>query len=217
MGVGVAAIAYAYNPKLVDKGDIPKSAQDFVNPKFMGKIISTYPQDDDITLYLYDTMVRKHGWQFMDGLMKNRPVFVMGHLGVAQKIAAGEFALTFDATTTQTLGVKRGGGSLELAIPEADPMPIWAQIAAIFKDAPHPSAARLYLAWYLSRELQHRMNRIGRWSPRTDVEPPVGFKPILEYNVANDFRAFITDDAKVVELRKKFEQYIGPVKGEAYR
>lgn len=73
VGILVYAVAYAYNPKLVDKGDVPKSARDFLNPKFAGKIISTYPHDDDITLYLYDTIVRKYGWQFMDGLMKNKP------------------------------------------------------------------------------------------------------------------------------------------------
>ncbi len=153
----------------------------------------------------------------MDGLMKNTPGFVMGHQGVAKKIAAGEFALTFDATTTQTTDETRRGGSIEIVIPEDEPMPIWAQTAAVFNGAPHPSAARLYLAWYLSKEQQHRMSRSGRWSTRADIDPPAGFKPIGQYKLANGFREFITDEAKVVELRKKFESYIGPVKGDAYR
>lgn len=141
----------------------------------------------------------------------------MGHLGVAQKIAAGESTLTFDTIINLTLLEKGRGGSTELALPESDPIPIWAQTSAIFKGAPHPNAAKLYLAWYLSREQQQRMTRVGVWSPRTDVDPPIGFKPISEYAVANSFREFITDDAKVVELRKKFEQYIGPVKGQEHR
>ena len=61
------------------------------------------------------------------------------------------------------------------------------------------------------------MSRVGSWSPRTDIEPPAGFKPVGQYKLANNFREFITDEANVVDLRKKFEQYIGPVKGEAYR
>ena len=217
VGIGVNGLVYAYNPKLVDTGDVPRSAKDFLNPRFAGKIVSTYPHDDDITLYLYHTIVERHGWQFMDGLMKNTPAYVMGHLGVAQKIAAGEFALTFDSTVSSTMGAKRRGGSIELAIPDDDPVPIWAQTAAIFKGAPHPNAARLYLAWYLSKEQQQRMHRVGSWSPRNDVEPPAGFKPIDQYRLARGFREFITDGAKVAELRKKFEGYIGPVKGEAYR
>lgn len=217
VGIAVYGIAYSYNPKLVNKRDIPKSAKDFLNPKFMGKIITTYPQDDDITLYLYHTIVQRHGWQFMDGLMKNRPSFVKGHLGVDQKIGAGEFALTFDATTVTTMSVKAGGGSIELVIPADDPIPIWAQTAAVFRGAPHPNAAKLYLAWYLSRDQQHRMSRVGTWSPRPDVDPPTGFNPLSQHKLANNFREFITDEPKVVELRKKFEEYIGPVKGEVIR
>ena len=36
-------------------------------------------------------------------------------------------------------------------------------------------------------------------------------------DLADKFREFITDDAKIPALRKKFEEYIGPVKGEAFR
>jgi hypothetical protein len=43
------------------------------------------------------------------------------------------------------------------------------------------------------------------------VAPPAGYKPILSYKVANDYRAFLTDRKKVEELRKKFEGYSGPI------
>ena len=216
-GLAVNSVIYAYNPKLVDPGDVPKTAKGFLHPRFMGKIISTYPHDDDITLYLYHVIVEKHGWSFMDGLMKNKPAFLMGHLGVAQKIAAGEFALSFDSTSTQTVGEKIRVGNIEPVIP-SDPMPIWALTLGIFKGAPHPNAAKLYLAWYLSDEQQQQMvKRGGRWSTRNDMPPPAGFRPINDYNLADKFREFITDDAKIPGLRKKFEEYIGPVKGEAFR
>ena len=216
-GMGVAGIIYAYNPKLVDQRNVPKTAKDFLHPRFMGKIISTYPHDDDITLYLYHNIVEKLGWGFMDELMKNKPTFVRGHVGVVQKIAAGEFAVTFDATTTTAMAEKSRGGSLEVAIPE-DTFPIFAQTVGAFKGAPHPNTAKLYLAWYLSDEQQNRMvKRGGRWSPRNDLAPPPGFRPITEYQIANRFREFITDDDKIPALRKKFEAYIGPVTGKAIR
>ncbi|MBI2358639.1 MAG: ABC transporter substrate-binding protein, partial [Deltaproteobacteria bacterium] len=191
-GMGVAGLIYAYNPKLVDQRDVPKNAKDFLHSRFLGKIISTYPHDDDITLYLYYGIVEKYGWGFMDGLMNNKPSFVRGHVGVAQKIAAGEFAVTFDATTTTAMAEKNRGGSLEVVIPE-DTFPIWAQTVGIFRGAPHPNTAKLYLAWYLSDEQQNRMvKRGGRWSPRSDLAPPAGFRPITEYQIANRFREFIT-------------------------
>ncbi len=49
------------------------------------------------------------------------------------------------------------------------------------------------------------------WSGRKDVPPPDGYKPILSYQVANDYKAFLTNDKQVVALRKRFEQYTGPI------
>jgi hypothetical protein len=43
------------------------------------------------------------------------------------------------------------------------------------------------------------------------VAPPAGFKPILSYSVANDYRACLTDQAQVAELRRRFEGYTGPI------
>jgi ABC-type Fe3+ transport system substrate-binding protein len=79
-----------------------------------------------------------------------------------------------------------------------------------FKDAPHPNAAKLYLSWLLDKEQQ---SQIGTWSSRSDVLPPSGLKPLSEYKIANDFAAFINDEAHANDLRKRFEGYIGPIKG----
>ena len=51
----------------------------------------------------------------------------------------------------------------------------------------------------------------GTWSVRGDVAPPAGYKPIFSYKVVNDYRDFLTNEARIVELRKRFEHYTGPV------
>ena len=89
------------------------------------------------------------------------------------------------------------------------PLPIWPFTAAIFESASHPNAAKLFLDWYLSPELQAKM---GTWSPRSDVPAPNGWKPILAYNVVNSYREFLTNTKQLEELRKRFEAYTGPVK-----
>ena len=81
-------------------------------------------------------------------------------------------------------------------------------MGTIFKDAPHPNAARLFLSWLLAPEQQ---SKLPTWSPRSDVPAPAGFKPIFSYKVANDYVAFLTDQTKVAELRKRFEGYSGPI------
>jgi ABC-type Fe3+ transport system substrate-binding protein len=209
-GVWVTGLTYAYNTEKLSATDIPKSALDFLKPTFSGKLITTYPQDDDVTLYLFSTIVAKYGWEYMDKYMANKPSFIRGHLGVANSISSGENALTFDGTTNSILAQAKSGKPIAIATSDVDPVPIWPQTAAIFKGAPHPNAAKLYISWLLEKEQQ---SQIGTWSSRSDVPPPSGLKPLSEYKLANDFAAFINDEAHANDLRKRFEAYIGPVKG----
>jgi hypothetical protein len=87
--------------------DVPRSAQDFLKPGFNGKVITCYPNDDDVTLYLFYTIVQKYGWEFMDKYMATNPQWVRGHLGTARDVASGQAAVTFDTMTNVTLGLKK--------------------------------------------------------------------------------------------------------------
>jgi ABC-type Fe3+ transport system substrate-binding protein len=207
--INVFAIAPAYNTRLLAAADAPKSARDFLDAKFRGKLITAYPHDDDATLFAFHTIVKKYGWTFMDDYMRQEPKFIQGHLGVVRGVAAGESIATFDMMLHHTMVEKQEGKPIEVAFPADDPIPIWGQLGAIIRDAPHPNAARLYLQWYMAKEQQ---GRIGTWSARTDVAPPFGLKPIFDYKVANDLADIVTDATALAALRKRFESYTGEVK-----
>jgi ABC-type Fe3+ transport system substrate-binding protein len=205
--VKVSAITYAYNTKLVAPADVPKSALDFLKPIFAGKLLTCYPADDDATLYLFHTIVQKYGWTYMDKYMANKPNFVQGHLGVARSVGDGTNAATFDGTSTAD-AVARTGKPIKSVFSQEDATPLFTLTAGIFKDAPHPNAAKLFLTWYMAKEQQ---SRLGVFSPRTDVPPPPGLQPLSSYKVANGYREFVTDAKQIAELRKRFEGYTGPV------
>jgi ABC-type Fe3+ transport system substrate-binding protein len=209
VAIQINAHAYAYNPNLVKADDVPRSALDFLKPRFKGKVVACYPSDDDATLYAFYSIVQKYGWSYMDRYMANQPNFIQGHLGVARSIASGENLVTWDTIASTSMDQKNLGLTQAVAFPESDPLPIWPLTAAIFKSAPHPNAAKLFLTWYLSPEVQ--ANR-GNWSPRSDVPAPYGWKPILSYKVVNSYRDFLTNTKQLEELRKRFEAYTGPVK-----
>jgi ABC-type Fe3+ transport system substrate-binding protein len=107
-----------------------------------------------------------------------------------------------------TIAEASSGKPTRFAISNTDPMPVYAQIAAVFKDAPHPNAAKLYIAWYMQPEQQARQ---GIWSSRSDVPPPAGLKPLSEYKLANKFRSFIMDEPRVKALRERYLNFTGPV------
>ena len=205
MAFSANALTYAYNAAAVKPEDAPKSALDFLKPMFAGKMISVYPADDDAALYLFHLIVQKYGWSWMDKYTANKANYVQGHLPVARSVASGENIVTLDASSS-VWEFKRQG-KLEVVWPEADEAPVFTLTGGIFKDAPHPNAAKLYLTWFLAKEQQAK---VGSFSTRADVPPPEGFKPLTSYKIANNYREFMIDDKLVTELRKRMEGYTGP-------
>jgi ABC-type Fe3+ transport system substrate-binding protein len=204
----VNVVPYMVNTEKVAAADIPNSALDFLKPQFRGKIVTAYPADDDVTLWVFHHIVQRYGWSYMDKYMAAKPSFIQGHLGEQRSIGSGQNLATVDSILDITSELKRRGLPVDAHIPTVDALPIWPLSGAIFKDAPHPNSAKLFLSWLLEPEQQ---SKLPTWSPRSDVPPPAGYKPILSYKVANDYRAFLSDDKEVAALRERFEGYSGPI------
>ena len=211
VGVFVTSVSYAHNRDLVKAPGAPKSATDFLKPEFRGKAISCYPHDDDITLYLFYTIVQRYGWDWMTRYLANGAQFVQGHLGVSRALASGESAVSIDSNPNFSLREQRAGKPVEISFSEIDPTPVWAQTAATFKESPHPNAARLFLNWFLEKDQQ---GKLDTWSPRRDVPPPAGLPPLFSIKLANDYPAFISNTELVADLRKRFEALTGPVQNK---
>jgi ABC-type Fe3+ transport system substrate-binding protein len=205
MALSANALTYAYNTSKVRAEDAPRSAEDFLKPLFAGSIITCYPADDDATLYLFHVIIQKYGWGWMDRYTASKPNFVQGHLPVARSVAAGENSFTFDASSS--VWPFRREGKLEVVWSPVDETPVFTLTGGIFKDAPHPNAAKLYLTWFLAKEQQ---SRVGSFSSRADVPSPEGFKPLTSYKIANNYREFVTDEKLITELRQRMERLTGP-------
>lgn len=203
----VVLLSYAYNTKSLAPGDLPKSALDFLKPQFAGKIVSAYPADDDATLFVFNDIVKKYGWGYMAKYMANKPNFIQGHLDELKSVAAGTNVVTFDSTNSTTGALKAAGQPIDFAFPTSDVMPTFFVTAGIFKGAPHPNAAKLFLSWYLAKDQQ---SRTGSYSARTDVAPPPGLNPLSAYKIDAGYLKLVTDP-QIAELRKRFENYTGPV------
>ena len=204
--VSVNAITYAVNTERVPAADVPKSALDFLKPMFAGKLITTDPTDDDAALAVFTSIVQKYGWDYMDKYAAQKPAYVTtGHAAVSNAIASGDKLASFDSTST-TFVMHRAGKPIAPVFSPADATPIFQVGAGIFKDAPHPNAARLYLTWYLAKEQQ---SRSGAFSARADVPPPEGLQPLSSYNIDRGYRQLMTDEARVADLRKRLAPTIG--------
>jgi ABC-type Fe3+ transport system substrate-binding protein len=199
-------VTYAYNTQAVAAANVPKSALDFLRPMFREKLITTDPGDDDAGFMAFHAIVEKYGWSYMDKYLEQKPRFVRdGHATVSNAVAAGAMWATFDSTST-TPRLIREGKPIQLVLSQDDPTPLFLVSGAIFKDAPHPNAAKLFLDWYLAPAQQ---SRNGAFSARADVAPPPGFKPLSAYNLDRSFRALHADEAGLAQLKQRFADYAG--------
>lgn len=202
--VSVNLITYAYNTEKVAAADVPTSALDFLKPRFKDALITTDPSDDDAGFTAFYAIVQKYGWDYMTKYLAQQPRFTrLGHAVVSNAIAAGQMLATFDSTST-TPRLIAEGKPIQFVISRDDPTPLFLVAGAIFKDAPHPNAAKLFLDWYLAPEQQRRN---GAFSPRADVPPPRGWQPLSRYNLDRSFRALHADAAKLVALKQRLASY----------
>ena len=207
-GLFMLTFANSYNQNLVPADKAPRDYADFLKPEFRNRIVMAYPHDDDAVLYVFDKIVQQYGIGFIDKLQANGVQWVRGTQTPRDAVEAGKYAVS---TGTSGAFVPAESSSLRFVLPASDPFLTWAQTGAIFKDARHPAAAKLYVSWTLS--LPNASNP-RQFPIRKDVAPPAGFKPLDQYNTSpEDFHAFMRDRARVERLKSLFERLIGPVQG----
>jgi ABC-type Fe3+ transport system substrate-binding protein len=200
---------YVYNTEKVAPTDIPRSALDFLDPKFKNKLISSYPQDDEGTMYAFYTIVKKYGWSYMDKYMANEPVFVQGHANAMNAVASGEKYASLDPWVPDVVARKAAGKPIEFAYPQTDTVPVWWVGTAAFKAAAHPNAGKLFVAWMISKEMG---KRFGGWPVRSDIPSAPGLRPLSALNLSDGYLEFLQDTKTIKALRARFAKIVGPIK-----
>ena len=207
-GLFMLTFANSYHKNLVAAENAPRDYADFLKPEFRNRIVIAYPHDDDAVLYVFDKIVQKYGIGFIDKLQANGVQWVRGTQTPRDAVEVGKYAVS---AGTSGAFVPVEAANTRFVLPANDPFLTWAQTGAIFKDARHPAAARLYMSWMLSLPMQAQPRQFPL---RKDVSPLPGFKPISQYNTSpEDFRSFMRDRARVERLKSLFERLIGPVQG----
>jgi ABC-type Fe3+ transport system substrate-binding protein len=208
VAISVIAFSFMYNSATLT-GTPPKNPEQLVDSRFKGLIASSYPNDDDAVLYLYSLYAQTYGWDWIAKLAEQQMQFGRGTNSPGVALSSG----------TRSIGVGAGGtlvpssNPVKWIVAKDHPFMAWGQRAAIFKQAAHPAAAKLYLNWQLSAAVQS--NSFNGWSVRTDVQPSGGLAPIWTYSNAHldDFPRFMADRALAERFRQTFSLYFGEVQG----
>ena len=159
-----------YNTKMLPPKDSPKNWDDFLDPKWKGKIGM-----DQEEYEWYAATIQYWGNQKAQGvhraLAKQGIHWNRGHTMISQLMAAGEFSLGI-VYAHRVESMKKSGAPIEW-VKTADPIFVTLSPVAVAAKAHHPNAAKLLMDFVLSREAQLVLRNANRLSGRSDVEPLV--------------------------------------------
>ncbi|KAG7401939.1 hypothetical protein PHYBOEH_009519 [Phytophthora boehmeriae] len=200
MAYKISTFGFIYDSSALNGTAAPTTPSDLTDPQWTGSIASSYPHDDDAVLFVYTRYVAKYGWDWVVKMARsnidfNRGSNVAGDLVVAKKKVIG-VGTGSRASPVTFVG---GNGTDYLS---------WGQRAAIPAKAKHPAAAKLFLNWALSKEVQQT---VIATTVRTDINQTHPWN-IPEANMAA-FPEFMADREKVEHWKQTFALYFGEVQG----
>lgn len=200
----VNTMVTAYNTRQVSPKDAPQRWEDLLDPKWKGQIAFYEGEYEWYANYL-KVVGREKGLDFMRRFARQDLQYRGGHTQMVQLLAAGEFPIMAVAYGPRASVVRANGAPIDWAALN----PVFSNPIgmAVYKNAPHPNAAKLYIDFMLSKEVQQEIWVNAGWkgSARRDViakDPRwQGIKIIpLDLTIAQRYQ----------EVAKEFQQVFKP-------
>jgi len=191
----------AYNTKLVKPEDAPKSYADLLDPKWAGKMVKGHPAYSGTIMTATFQLVRELGWDYLDKLSKQRVMQVQSSTDPPKKLALGERAVMADGNEYGVVLLKEAGQPVEPIYP-TEGTPTISGPTAIFASAPHPNAARLFQAWYHTRETQQFFcDYTAQYSAHAQVVPHPGRRKLSDIKLMKEDAAGVEKMAEEIKTR----------------
>jgi len=161
-----------HNTNLIKPGEVPKSFEDLLDPKWKGKIAWS---STVIGAMLFITAVRNRLGEdkavaYLQALAKQDLVPIpSANRVVVDRVMAGEHALCLDAFLHHPIISARKGAPV--APLPLDPVLTVVSSVMLPNKPPHPYAAMLFIDYLLSKEGQHKLREADYFPARADVSP----------------------------------------------
>ena len=191
----------AYNTNLVKAEDAPKSFADLLDPKWKGKIVKAHPGYSGTIMTATYQMQRDLGWTFFEQLAKQNIMQVQSSADPPKKLDLGERAVMADGNEYNIFQLREAGRPVEpVYASEGSPLIIGPN--GVFKDAPHPNAAKLFQSFCLSREAQQLIIDVGGLrSVHPDTKDKAGRKPLKDIKTMKDDAAAVEQQGDQIKSR----------------
>ena len=213
-GSGIGAI----NTNFIKGGEI-QSWWELLAPKYKAKIVMTDPDSaGNIGNWRFLYYSTDLGPKFIRRLLTETQVtFAENEHQMMDWVGSGKYHMHALAKLENTQNARKQGLPVMqiFSEKEGDTISTGSGHIAVFKNAPHPNAAKVYVNWFLSREGQLIWQKLtGRNSFRTDI--PKDMIPYKEEQVPKEGGAYLLSSLPQYEdvkpLRKLVDEVLAEVK-----
>ncbi len=158
-----------YNARMVSESEAPKRWEDFIEPKWKGKI-SIDQEEYPWYVTLLAAWGKEKSDKYMRALAKQDIQWRKGHSLIAQLMSAGEFPLSI-VYAHRIESDKKRGAPVEW-VNTVDPIVVSVHSVGLSAKPIHPNAAKLLIDFLLAKKSQEKFRSFNRIPARRDVEVP---------------------------------------------
>jgi iron(III) transport system substrate-binding protein len=137
----------------VPAAEAPTTWTDLLDPKWKGRVATGHPAFSGCTGIWVLALRKAYGWEYFEKLAKNNPRIGRSGNDPVTLITAGECLVGPAPASTAFQQVDKGN-PIQPAYP-TDGATLCVGPSAVMANAPHPSAARLFIEWLLSDDFAH--------------------------------------------------------------
>lgn len=166
----VSYLGACYNTNLVKPADLPKSFQDFLDPKWKGKMVWSGTTMGDLLFItgVRNSMGEDKAYAYLQKLAKqNITMIPSANRVIVDRVMAGEYAMCLDAFLHHPIISARKGAPVA-SLP-LDPVITVVSSVMLPKAPPHPYAAMLFIDYLLSKDGQQKLQAADYFPARPDV------------------------------------------------
>ncbi len=196
-----------YNTNLIQEKDAPTGYADLLDPKWKGKLAKAHPGYSGTALTGTYALSKALGWDYLEKLSKQGVQQLQSTTATPKSIASGERAVMVDGNE-YNMFIEMQAKSPVKIIYAKEGTPFVTSPTAIFKDAPHPNAARVFQNFLYTPQVQQLIvNEGGNRSLHPDVKEPPERTPLAKIKLLPDDPQGMLP--QVNEIKKKYTTLFG--------
>jgi len=196
-----------YNTNLVPANDAPAGYADLLDPKWKGKLVKAHPSYSGTSLTGTYALSKALGWDYFEKLAKQDVQQLQSTTAPPKAIATGERMVMVDGNE-YNMFIEIGKKSPVKIIYAKEGTPFVTSPTAVFADAPHPNAARVFQNFLYTAPVQQLLvNEGGQRSVHPDVKEPAGRTPLADIKLLPDDPVEMLP--LVAEIKKRYTAIFG--------